>query len=51
MDGKGARFLVLLDPSTDGSLKKNIPELFDVDKVPVEVLEEIERQLGEGREG
>lgn len=44
MGGRGAKFLIILDP-TDGSLKTNLPVLFEVDKAPAQLLEEIENQL------
>lgn len=43
----GAKFLVLLDPSADGSLRRNAPELFQTEIIPTEILESIDRQLSE----
>ena len=41
----GAEILILLDPTKDRSLHKNIPELFSNEKVPVEFLTQIQSQL------
>lgn len=42
---KGAKFLILFDPSQEGKLRKNLPQLFQAETIPVKELEEIERQL------
>jgi hypothetical protein len=41
----GAKFLVLLDPSSDGSLRRNLPALFQTETIPAKILEEIDRGL------
>lgn len=44
---KGAKFLVILDPSGEGKLRQGLPELFDIQKTPANILGEIDRQLDE----
>ncbi|HUD19252.1 MAG TPA: sensor histidine kinase [Patescibacteria group bacterium] len=41
----GAKFLILLDPSGNGSLRNAVPELYRTDTVPAQLLTDIDRQL------
>jgi len=42
---QGAKFLLLFPPSVNGSLRQNLPQLFQIETIPVKILENIENQL------
>jgi len=42
---KGVKFLVIIDPSGEGNLRRNLSDLFDINKVPTPILNEIDKQL------
>ena len=44
---KGVKFLMLFDPSGEGKLREELPDLFQTDTIPVELLEGIDKQLDE----